>query len=100
MQLPGEDAAYSNIIKEDEFPATEMSPDSHIHVFHSGAFQPPTTLLKCFNPPHACSAVEAKEVKEHTIDLLFHLKVEWQIYVLKTSEQILVLVHKWPPRLH
>jgi hypothetical protein len=26
--------------------------------------------------------------------------VEWQIYVLKTSEQILVLVHKWPPRLH
>jgi hypothetical protein len=53
-----------------------MSPDSHIHVFHSGAFQPPTTLLKRFNPPHACSAVEAEEVKEHTIDLLFHLKVE------------------------
>jgi hypothetical protein len=76
MQLPGEDAAYSNIVKENEFPATEMSPDSHIHVFHSGAFQPPTTLLKRFNPPHACSAVEAEEVKEHTIDLLFHLKVE------------------------
>jgi hypothetical protein len=71
-----------------------MSSDSHIHVFYSSAFQPPTTLFKSFDSPHTCSPIEAKKVDEHTIHLLLHLKVKRQIYVLKASEQILVFVNK------
>jgi hypothetical protein len=53
-----------------------MGSDSHVHIFYSGAFQPPTTLFKCFNSPHACSAIEAKEVDEHAVHLLLYLKVK------------------------
>jgi hypothetical protein len=70
------DNTYSNIIEENEFPPTKMGSDSHVHIFYSGAFQPPTTLFKCFNSPHACSAIEAKEVDEHAIHLLLYLKVK------------------------
>lgn len=70
------------VIQIYELPASKVSSDSYIHVLDSCPFQPATTIFKGFDSPYASSSIKTKEVDEHTIHLLFNLKVEGQVYVL------------------
>lgn len=91
---------YLDIIKVDEFPTIKVGPDCDIHIFHSCSFKPPSRLFECLDSPNTGGSVETKEIQEHPINLLLHLKVEAQINVLETSQQVLVLVHKRPSSLN
>lgn len=91
---------YLYVIKEDELPTIEMGSDSYVHILYSCPFKPASRLLQGFNSPDTSSSIETKEIKEYPINLLFHLKVETQINVLETSQQVLVLVHKNPSSLN
>ena len=91
---------YLYIIQEDKLPTIEMSSDSYVHILNSGPFKPASRFLQGFNSPNTSSSIETKEIKEHPINLLFHLKVETQINVLETSQQVLILVHERPSSLN
>jgi hypothetical protein len=91
---------YLDIIQVDEFPAFEMGTNSNVHVLDGRALHPPTRILQCLYPPHPSSPIESKEIYENAVHLLFHLKVKAQIYILKSSKEVFILVHKCPSRLY
>ena len=77
-----------------------MGSDCYIHILYGCPLKPATRVLKCFDSPNTSSPIEAKEIYEDSIDLLFHLKMKAQIDVLEASQQIFILVHKSPPSLN
>ena len=77
-----------------------MCPNSYVHILHSCPLHPSSRLLKCLNSPHSRSAIEPEEVEKRPIHLLLHLKVEAKIYVLKSGQQVLILVYKRPSCLN
>ena len=77
---------YLEIIEEDKLPAMEMRPNCNVHILHCSPLQPPARLLQCLDPPHSSGAIEPKEIKEHAVHLLLHLKVETEIDVLQPSQ--------------
>lgn len=91
---------YLDIIEVYEAPAIEMCPDSDVHVLNSGPVEPAPGVLQRLDPPHPSRPIEPEEVQERAIHLLLHLKMEAQVDVLQPSQQVLVLVHKRPTRLH
>lgn len=91
---------YLDMVQENELPSFQMCTDSNIHVLDSSSLQPSSRILKSFGPPHSGRPIESEEVKEHTINLLLHLKMERQIDVLQPCEKILIFVYKRPSNLH
>lgn len=77
-----------------------MGSHSYVHILYCCSFKPSSGLLKGFNSPNTSSAIETEEIKEHPINLLFYLKVETQVNVLKTCQQVFVLVNERPSGLN
>ena len=77
---------YLNIVKIQKLPSLEMCSDSNIHVFNGCSLHPSSGVLKGLNSPHSSRSVEAKEIKECAINLLLHLEVEAEIYILQPSQ--------------
>ena len=85
---------HPNVVEEYEFPSVQVSTDSYVHVLDCCPLEPATRLLQRLDPPHASSAIETEEIEEKAIYLLLHLKMEAQVDVLESREQVLVLVHE------
>ena len=77
-----------------------MCSDSYVHILHCCPLHPSSRILKCLNSPHSRSAIKPEKVEKRTIHLLLHLKVEAKIYVLKSGQQVLILVYKRPSCLN
>lgn len=69
-------AEHFNVVQVDEFPAVQMSANCNVHVFHCCSFEPTAGLFQGFDPPDAGGSVEAEEVEEHSVDLLFDFEME------------------------
>jgi hypothetical protein len=91
---------YLNVIQEEKSPSLEMCSDSYVHILHCRPLHPPPRIFKCLNSPHSCSTIEPKEIEKGSIDLLLHLKMEAQIYVLQSGQQIFILVYERPSCLN
>lgn len=91
---------YLDVVEEDELPAVEVGADGDVHVLDGGPLHPAAGVLEGLDAPHAGGAVEPEEAEVDAIHLLLHLEVEAQVYVLQPGQQVLVLVHEAPPRLH
>lgn len=77
-----------------------MCSDSYVHILHCCPLHPSSRILKRLNSPYSRSAIEPKEVEKFPIHLLLHLKVEAKVYVLKSGQQVLILVNKRPSCLN
>lgn len=77
-----------------------MGSNSYVHILHGCPFKPATWLLQGLDSPNTRSTIKTKEIKKYPINLLLHLKVKTQIDVLKTGQQVLVLVYKSPSGLN
>jgi len=91
---------YLHIIQEDELPSIQVCTNSNIHILHGCPLKPASRFFQSLDPPNSSSSIEPKEVQEHSIHLLFHLKVEAKINILQPSQQVLILIHKGPSCLH
>lgn len=89
-----------HITQEDKLPTIEMGPDRDVHILHSRPLKPSSRFLKGSDSPNTSSAIEAKEIEKHSIDLLLHFKVEAHIYVLKLGQQVHILIYESPPCLN
>lgn len=77
-----------------------MGSHSYVHILYCGSFKPSSRFLQGFNPPNTSSAIKTEEIKEHPINLLFYLKVETQVNILKACQQVFVRVHERPSGLN
>jgi hypothetical protein len=91
---------YLNVIQEEKLPSFEMCSDSYVHILHCSPLHPSSRIFKRLNSPHSSSTVEPKEIEKCPIHLLLHLKMEAQIYVLQSGQQIFFLVYERPSCLN